>query len=780
MRAPGFRSRLALFFVASLVLVQGLTALLTYGIAHRQLVAEGGRQLSVNAGAFVAQMNDLSIRVANGVQILSLDYGLRSAIGARDKETVLSVLRNHGRRVGAARMQLLGLDGRVQADTLAPASDGEPFAFPDLLASAYDRRSAAVIVSEGKAYWLVVVPIYAPQPVGLVVASIPVDDALLAHMQELSALPRDVELATPVGEGRYAVIARGSHDSGLTESLSARGEPLPSTPTLAAIGGREYLVLAQLLRQPKGGGAVYAVLGYSLDDALRPYLPVWNAWLAVLLVGLAGGFLVAWLVARGVARPVEALAGSARRIAAGDYDDVPDVRRGDEVGDLAIAFHTMTDAIRERERRILHQASHDGVTGLPNRAAAESAVDDDLATTPGMQGALLIVGVNRLPEIVKTVGHALADRLMREAAVRLGQVAGTHFVARATDTQFAVWLRDTGRMEAIDTAFRIMDALGLPYLEADIRMDLGPAVGIALTPGHGERAAILLRRAEVAEFAAVGSTRGVDVYDPEADPHRPERLSLMGELRAAIEADALELWYQPKRRMADGVIDSAEALVRWHRPGRGAVSPELFVAVAEETGTIGRLTRWVLARAIREMTALAAAGIDVTVAVNLSARDVGDPELAGRVEALLRANGLPAQALSLEVTESAVIHEPAAALQVLGQLADMGIDVAIDDFGSGQASFAYLRRLPVTELKIDRMFVQHLATDETDRVIVQSLVELGHRLGYRVTAEGVEDEGSLAFLAEVGCDHAQGYLVGRPMPFADLVARCMAPATGDS
>ena len=773
MRLPGFRSRLALFFVATLVLVQGVTAILTYGIAHRQLVAEGGRQLSANASAFVAQMNDLSIRVANGVQILSLDYGLRSAIGARDKETVLSVLRNHGRRVGAARMQLLGLDGRLQADTLDPAAGGEPFAFPDLLDRASDTRGAAVVVTDGKAYWVVVVPIYAPQPVGLVVASIPVDDALLTHMQQLSALPRDVELATPAGGGRYLVIARGSHDSGLAEHFSARAEAVPEVPALATIDGREYLVLAQLLRQPKGGGAVYAVLGYSLDDALSPYRPVWNAWLAVLLVGLAGGFLVAWLVARGVARPVEALAGSARRIAAGDYEDVPDVRRRDEVGDLAVAFRTMTDAIRERERRIRHQASHDDVTGLPNRSAAESAIDDDLATTPGMQGALLIVGLNRLPEIVKTVGHALADRLMRDAGQRLGQSVGPHLVARATDTQFAVWLRDTGRMEAIDAAFRIMEALGQPYLEDDVRMDMGPAVGIALTPTHGEHAATLLRRAEVAEFAAVGSARGVDVYDAAADPHRPERLSLMGELRAAIEADALELWYQPKRRLADGTIDSAEALVRWQRPGRGHVSPELFIAVAEETGNIARLTRWVLARATREAGMLAAAGIDIKVAVNLSARDIGDLELPERVEALLHAHGIPARALALEVTESAVIGEPGAALQVLGRLADMDIDVAIDDFGVGQTSFAYLRRLPVSELKIDKMFVQHLTTDETDRVIVQSLVELGHRLGYKVTAEGVEDEGSLAFLTAMGCDHAQGYFIDRPMPFADLVSRCL-------
>jgi diguanylate cyclase (GGDEF)-like protein len=468
---------------------------------------------------------------------------------------------------------------------------------------------------------------------------------------------------------------------------------------------------------------------------------------------------------------VEALAAAARRIAGGDYHDAPAVRRRDEIGELATAFRTMGDAVRERELRIRHQAMHDGVTGLPNRAAAEEAIDQDLATAPGQQGALLIVGVTRLPDIIKTLGHALADRLMRDAGARVGQAAGTHYVARATDTQFAVWLRGADRAEAISVAFRVMDALAQPYQEAEINMDMGPAIGIALAPSHGERAAALLRRAEVAEFAAVGSSRGVDVYDPQADPHRPERLSLMSELRAAIDSDALELYYQPKRRLADGRIDAAEALVRWPRPGRGMVSPEQFVAVAEETGNIGRLTRWVLARGIAQAAELARAGQPMRISINLSARDIGDMELPDRVADLLRVHRLPATSLTLEVTESAVIGEPEAALQVLRRLADMGIDMAIDDFGVGQTSFAYLRRLPVRELKIDKMFVQHLATDETDRVIVQSLVELGHRLGYRVTAEGVEDEATIAFLSDIGCDHAQGFHVDRPMTFAALVAR---------
>lgn len=770
MRLPGFRTRLAMFFVATLIVVQGLTAGLAYEVARRHLLAEGGRQLTANADAFVAQMNDLSERVASGVQIMSLDYALRSAIGTRDRGTILSVLRNHGHRVGAARMQLIGLDGLVQMDSTTTAGDGKPFAFPELVASAYDGHAAAVATVGGKAYWVVVVPIYAPQPVGLVAASIPLDDALVAHMQQLSALPRDVELVARDERGTYKVIAHGDSQPELTASFVERGQDLPRRPTVTRMGGREYLALAQALRQPNATGSVLAVMGYSLDDALRPYKAIWSAWLGLLAFGLVSGLVASWLVARGVSRPLEALAEAARRIAGGDYQGAPAIRRRDEIGDLAQAFRTMGEAVHERERRIRHQAMHDPVTGLPNRAAAEDAIDTDLGLGALRGGALLVIGVNRLPDIVKTLGHAIADRLMADAGQRVRSVAGDSMVARVTDTQFAVWLRGGDSADAVGVARRVVKVLGEPYQEAQVSMDIGPAVGIAIAPDHGQHASALLRRAEVAEFAAIGTNAGVDIYDPCTDPHRPERLSLMSDLRDAIDEDALELWFQPKRNLLDGRIDAAEALLRWHRPGHGMVPPDQFIGVAEETGNVRRLTRWVLARGIAQAAQLHREGRDLKVWLNLSAHDIGDTGLPERVAELLVRHELPASAIALEVTESAVIGEPEVALDVLRRFADMGIDVAIDDFGIGQTSFAYLRRLPVSELKIDRMFVRQLGQDVTDRTIVRALVELGHRLGFMVTAEGVEDEGSLDYLADVGCDYAQGYFIGRPMPFLDLCA----------
>lgn len=757
----GFRLRLALFFVATLVTVQLLTAVLVYEVTRRALISEGEHQLAANAKAFVAQMEDISARVADNVEVLSLDYALRSAIAEHDRGTVLSVLRNHGHRVGASRMLLVGLDGNVQADTDPGAGHLQQFPFPGLIRSAYVRRTAAVVVLDGKAQWMVVVPIYAPQPVGLVVASIPLDDALLAHMQQLSALPRDIELAARTASGSWTVVARGDRKSGLTESLVKANRALPHTPVLARIGGEEFMVLAQPLRPPRNSPPVVAVLGFSLDDALHPFRVVVLAWAGLLALGLLVGLLAAWLSARSVARPIEVLARSVRRIGAGDYRPPPPMSRRDEIGQLAEAFRTMTDAVRERERRIRHQALHDAVTDLPNRLAAESIIDAALGE--GASGALLMVGLTRVRDIVQTMGHSLCDRLMRDAGERIGRVAAGALLARATDTQFVLWMAGAPRNEATATAIRILGALNEPYQEPDVAIDALPAIGMAMAPEDGGEATVLMRHAEVAQLAAAGSAEALRFYDAATDPHRPERLSLMGELREALDGGGLSLHYQPKMALSSGLVDGAEALVRWQHPRRGMIGPEQFIGMAEDSGNIQRVTRWVLATAIARARHWLAGGHAIGIAVNLSARDLDDAGLPARIDRLLAIHSLPAACLTVEITERAVIGEPATALRVLGQLAERGVGIAIDDFGIGQSSFAYLRHLPASELKIDQVFVRQLGTDRNDRIIVRSIVELAHRLDCRVTAEGVEDQAALDYLAAIGCDRVQGFYISRPL-----------------
>ncbi len=769
----GFRFRLASFLVAALVTVQVLTAILVYSVTRHELIDAGKRQLGIAASAFDRQLDEISDRVAASVQVLSLDFALRSAIAQRDQATLQSALRNHGQRVGAARMQLVGTDGRIEADTLGTPSPTAMFAYPDLLERAFEKPSAAVVAWHGRAYWVVAVPVFAPDLVGVIAAMIPVDDALLMRLQAESVLPKTIELIGPAAGRQWAVLASGSNHVSVTEHLLKGGGKLPRKAALLVVDGREYLAQTVWLQRSSASPPVAAVLAYSVDEALQPFRSVATAWAALLSVGLIAGVLGAFWIARRVSRPVEQLAASARRIESGDYSQSPTPASHDEIGALASAFGSMAGAIQEREARILFQAGHDQVTGLPNRIAAEAAIRQERAQHPQKPAALLMIGLRRVPEIIKTMGHDVGDRLMHDAGVRLQRIAGEGSLARATDTEFSVFLPGQEKAEAVASAFRIVDALSVPYQEADLSLDISPAIGIALAPEHGDAANVLLRRAGVALITALDSEEPVVVYDPKTDPHRPERLSLMSELREALDRDQLQLHYQPKLNLATGLIDGAEGLVRWHHERLGNVPPDSFIALAEETGNIRRLTRWAIATGISQAQRWNAEQHPMRISINVSARDLDDVDLPRRISELLSIHRVAPQHILLEVTESAVMDQPDTAIGILRQLADQGIDLAIDDFGVGQSSFAYLRQLPVCELKIDKVFIQRIADAPADRTIVRSIVELGHHLGYRVTAEGVDNMETLEYLVDIGCDYAQGFLIAKALP-PDAFERVLA------
>jgi HAMP domain-containing protein len=411
-----FRFRLAVFLVASLAILQSVTAVLVYEVTRRQIVAEGQRQLVIAGNTFARELEDVSARVSDNVQVLTLDFALRSAIAQRDRDTVRSALRNHGRRIGAARMLLIELDGTIDADTQEAAPSPSRFPFVDLVEAALEKPSAAIVAWDERVYWIVVVPVHAPALIGLIAASIPIDEAFLEREQEQSALPKTIELAVQNPSGSWSVVAHGNAQVALAGALIGANAAWPDKPGLIEVAGREYVALATLLRTSQQSRPIVAVLGYSLDAALQPYRSVALTWAVLLALGLVAGLFGSLLIARGVSRPIEALAAAARRIAAGDYGSPAPIDQGGEVGDLAAALTNMAQAISEREEHIRFQSGHDDATGLPNRVAAEAAIQQQLDDSTDAAGSLLMVALARLPEITKTLGHAISDRLMRDAA----------------------------------------------------------------------------------------------------------------------------------------------------------------------------------------------------------------------------------------------------------------------------------------------------------------------------------------------------------------------------
>ncbi len=429
--------------------------------------------------------------------------------------------------------------------------------------------------------------------------------------------------------------------------------------------------------------------------------------------------------------------------------------------------------ISERKRletRLIHQAHHDPLTGLPNRALFGDRLAQALRAAERQHNApvaLLLLDLNRFKEVNDTLGHDAGDALLCAMGARLqSMVRAVDTVARLGGDEFALLLPATGEDGAVDVACKLLGALAEPFVLEGQSLHIGASIGIAAAPAHGADAGTLLRHADVAMYVAKRGGDGYAVYVAGQDADNPVRLALTSELRQAIAAGQLCLHYQPIVDMPGGHAVCVEALVRWQHPRHGLLAPDHFIPLAEQTGLIGPLTEWVLGEALRQCHAWDAAGTPLGVAVNLPPRALQDVGLPERVADLLARYALPPGRLTLEITESSVMADLDRALAVLARLRAVGVRLALDDFGTGYSSLSLLRRLPVDELKIDKSFVTALGCDDVS--IVSCIVGLGHLLGRGVVVEGVETQGAWDLLSALGCDAAQGYLISRPLPASDV------------
>ena len=421
--------------------------------------------------------------------------------------------------------------------------------------------------------------------------------------------------------------------------------------------------------------------------------------------------------------------------------------------------------------RLNHDSRHDSLTGLANRAHFQRTLAERLDAGGTAGAAVLLMDLDRFKEVNDTLGHHHGDLLLGEIARRLqAQLRPEDLLARLGGDEFAVLLNDVTIEETVATANRLRAALGEPMHLQGVAMEVTASIGVALAPEHGRDAAALLQRADVAMYTAKHRYTGVEVYEHALDGYSPRRLALAGGLRTAIEEGQLSMRYQPQARLRDGVVTGAEALVRWEHPVFGEVAPDEFIALAEQTGQIRELTRFVLDASLRACAAWAAAGTPMVVSVNLSVRNLLEPDLLVTVASLLRKHGVPGGLVTLEITESHLMADPERTTQVLVDLAGLGVRLSVDDFGTGYSSLAYLKQLPVGEVKIDKSFIRNVSTSTDDAAIVEAIIQLAHTLRLEVVAEGVEDEASLARLRDLACDTLQGYHLARPMRAAQFDA----------
>jgi diguanylate cyclase (GGDEF)-like protein len=447
---------------------------------------------------------------------------------------------------------------------------------------------------------------------------------------------------------------------------------------------------------------------------------------------------------------------------------------------VAFEKEQLIEQLRQELTDKEYQSLHDSLTGLGNRAFFHRCVTAALgqAEQHDRLVAVMLIDLDRFKEVNDTLGHYTGDRLLKHISSRLSTHLRDAHIARLGGDEFAICLPSVAsRDDAERAAQEIRTFVEEPVMLGDISVDVGASVGVALFPDHGRDSSTLLQRADVAMYSAKAGSTGTAVYSPESDSYNPRRLSLAGELRAAISNGELLVYYQPIANLATGHIERVEALVRWDHPRHGILPPDEFVPLAEHTGTISALTRHVLRRSLEQVRLWQALDIDLGVSVNLSVRVLMDVGLPADVAEALAASGVDPHALNLEITESMIMADPKRIIGVLHRLADLGMELAVDDFGTGYSSLGYLRQLPVSEVKIDKSFVLHLAEQQNDNVIVRSIVDLANNLGLRTVAEGVEDRDSLDRLAELGCNDIQGYLLSRPQPADVLTSRLLEKGT---
>ena len=443
-------------------------------------------------------------------------------------------------------------------------------------------------------------------------------------------------------------------------------------------------------------------------------------------------------------------------------------------------FPIMRSVTRRMNRQldtIAHQALHDDLTGLANRTQFGSRLDDALASEDGedVDLAVFFIDLERFKEVNDALGHDCGNELLTVIAKRFDDVLGPQeLVARLGGDEFGVLSeRAVDERSALALAGRLQDAIGQPCEIGGVSLEVQGSIGIALAPAHGTSRDELLRRADIAMYAAkrLGAPQ---VFSPGLDDSSPLRLAMTGELRRAIERFELVVQYQPQVDLRDGVMRGAEALVRWRHPTRGFLGPEAFLAAAEQGGLMRNLTRYVLDQSLQQVRSWRNAGLELDLAINVSGRDLADARFPDEIAHALAEHGVDPSWLELEITESVLLSDRVRASRMLERLVDQGVRIAIDDFGVGYSSLGQLKNLPAHILKIDRSFVSSMDSDRSDEAIVNSTIELAHRLGLKVVAEGVETPEHLSRLRALGCDIGQGHLLGRPLPGHDIVPSARA------
>lgn len=741
-----------------IVLLLGLLSFMAVAIGFATLSAmkrdsysQAQQSLSVASKVFQQALANRSDQLSTSVRIVASDFGFRRAVATSEQETIASVLENHGGRIQANVSVLLSPTGELLASTQQQISQAQiTILYNEMKQSGRDSLADIVLIGDD-AYQLVMMPVKAPQLIAWVGMGFLLDEDLATQIKGITDL--DISFSR-VNPGQPLLLATTLPQQ-LPETLqqtSMTNENLVFDDVIPP-----YLTQAVALDSQQ---QLFAFLHLSTARWRDNYLQARSQLLLIFGLGLSLALALAYLVARSITQPLRQLTDFARQIGLGLRASAPLIHKG-EVGLLSQTLTKMQQDILLREQQILFQSQHDSLTGLANRSYVEQQLPTMLHQ-PQLQ--LLLINIKAFKHINDTFGYQNGDLLLQQLASRLqSSTLAPLLLARLGGDEFLLLLPQQLQVSQLA---ELQFSLSQEFKLGDSMMNLTLALALYVIESTDVTADDALRRADIAMVHAKERHDHIAVYQRGQDESHQRELSILRDLPLSLKSGQMFVVYQPKVDLNQQRCNSAEALIRWQHPELGFIPPDEFIQLAEHSGLIALVTDWMIDQVMAQLAKWQQQHIQMKVAINLSANDLLNPELPAQMANRLQHFQLMASSLALEVTEGAVMQDPAQVISILTKLRDMGIELAIDDFGTGQSSLAYLKQLPVHEVKIDRAFIKDIEHNQNDELIVQATTQLSHGLGLKVTAEGLENAAGLTKLQQHGVNTVQGYFFSKPLPAA--------------
>lgn len=743
--------------VTIILLLTSVTILVNVWLVTNQHVDQQmDRELGVARGVLKDVLANRERQLINTSNVLTADFGFKEAVATQDRATIKSVLDNHGRRVSADLMALISLEGTTTASVPNVLPFDQKFPKPSLIYEALNNGGAASFLTlQNKIFQIILMTVDAPTPIAIAVVGYELDNAVAQHLKNVTRLDTSIHVDR---NGIRQFLSSTLPEIILSKNLQ---NDVESAFHFDGYESRHLEIFDE------GELEIAIILSQNIGDLTAAFSKLQYNIIVISCVALLLSVFIAQFLSRQLTKPLRALAKAAQGIAAGDYKKLDENASGTREFDyLSKAFNAMQTDIEDREAEISYQAQRDALTTLFNRYYMGKLIGERLDA--GERFYAVGINVHHFREVNDTFGYQNGDHCLQVLAQRIQAMGG--LAARLTGGEF-LWVPDMQN--------KVVDLQVIKnQLEEPIESENGVTMPIKLLlaevhcPQHATTSEELFRCMNIVlDESALHETQAL-VYEEAYEKRYLRRLSIVSELKNALRENAreLDLYYQPKFNLADKRIDSAEALIRWNSDVLGFVPPDEFIAIAEQAGIIDEVSNWVVQRAIHDLAKLSAQGVEINLAINLSAKDIMNHALFDRASNLLKDFNIEPSRIAFEIVESDIVNDFDLAIDRLHELKGGGFTTAIDDFGTGYSSLAYLKSLPVSTLKVDKSFVLKLSEDGDDRNLVETVINLAHNFNLNVVAEGVEDQSALQLLNGWGCEWAQGYFISRPLPREDFVS----------